>query len=98
MFLNLKKSHKTPSGRVIDRKSEKQKKVKKKLLGQTGRSTVNKEQTNKRYVIDIFIYDDPKYPNGRKLHYVTSKEKKMLKIVHEYSEYTTTVTTKTGDF
>ena len=64
----------------------------------TGRSTVNKEQTNKRYVIDIFIYDDPKYPNGRKLHYVTSKEKKMLSIVHEYSEYTTTVTTKTGDF
>lgn len=72
------------------------------MLGQkgskTGRSTVNKEQTNKRYVIDIFIYDDPKYPNGRRLHYVTSKEKKMLSIVHEYSEYTTTVTTKTGDF
>lgn len=59
---------------------------------------MNKEQTNKRYVIDIFINNDPKYPNGRKLHYVTSKEKKMLSIVHEYSEYTTTVTTKTGDF
>ena len=59
---------------------------------------MNKEQTNKRYVIDIFINDDPKYPNGRKLHYVTSKEKKMLNIVREYSEYTTTVATKTGDF